>query len=55
MFEIGQLLFWGAILAYVMYGRLKKPAKTWRDYADMGLIVIFFMLMAFITFITSLR
>jgi len=54
MIEIINLSFWFVVACYLMYERLRKLVKTWDDYAEMGVIVIIFLLFAFITFISLL-
>jgi hypothetical protein len=51
--DLISLVVWLGMFGNLMYERLKKPTKTWRDYADMGLLIIFSLIYIFIVWITS--
>jgi len=38
------MIIWFMFLCYFMYQRVIKSPKTWRDYADMGLIIVFMLI-----------
>jgi len=48
MYFLIKLTVWFAFLGYFMYQRVIKSPKTWRDYADMGLIIVFMLLILFL-------
>jgi len=55
IFNVIYFSVWIIIGGFMIYNRLKKPSKTWRDYADTGLIVLFLGFSSFFVFLTLIR